>query len=296
MRHSAFLLFASLARALHVPEYRILSGALAEASSRQARIRHALEQQLSKASSLPPADLEDTKNAKTAEKARRRAEQIPIRLDEVAGVERQIESLSARLALDDTASLADLRRDLEADALLGAILREFDPEAHARTSEGRGRPAGFDGLVLSTPRGIPVLVGRQGADTDEAMRRAASGRDLWFQVRDLDGARVLLRTSMARGLEGSRECQQFAADLAAYFSDSRGAGGEDDDDDYVEIMFTDSRHVAKRGSRVGQMKDNKKLGIVRGRPAAVAEVARAAQDSCVIPVWKPRNRHRGRAQ
>ena len=127
-------------------------------------------------------------------------------------------------------------------------------------------------------------------------RRTLREHAFWFQVRDLDGARVLLRTSMARGLEGSRECQQFAADLAAYFSDSRGAGGEDDDDDYVEIMFTDSRHVAKRGSRVGQMKDNKKLGIVRGRPAAVAEVARAAQDSCVIPVWKPRNRRRGRAQ
>ena len=86
---------------------------------------------------------------------------------------------------------------------------------------------------------------------------------------------MLLRTSMARGLDGSRVCEQFAADVAAWCSDSRDVG-EDDADAYVEVMVTDSRHVAKRGTRVGQMKDSKRLGIVRGRPRAVADVVRAA--------------------
>ena len=51
-------------------------------------------------------------------------------------------------------------------------------------------------------------------------------------------------------------------------------------------MVTDSRHVAKRGTRVGQMKDSKRLGIVRGRPRAVADVVRAAQDGAAASVWK----------
>ena len=43
-------------------------------------------------------------------------------------------------------------------------------------------------------------------------------------------------------------------------------------------MFTDSRHVAKRGGRVGQLKDKKKLGAVLACPARAVAVARAAQE------------------
>jgi hypothetical protein len=43
-------------------------------------------------------------------------------------------------------------------------------------------------------------------------------------------------------------------------------------------MFTDSRHVAKRGTRVGQLRDSKRLGFLRARPERVAELARDAQE------------------
>ena len=43
-------------------------------------------------------------------------------------------------------------------------------------------------------------------------------------------------------------------------------------------MFTDSKRVAKRGGRVGQMKPNKRLGTVWARPNRVAEAAREAQE------------------
>ena len=43
-------------------------------------------------------------------------------------------------------------------------------------------------------------------------------------------------------------------------------------------MYTDARHVAKRGGRVGQMKDNKKLGTIWARPARVASPAAQAQE------------------
>ena len=69
-----------------------------------------------------------------------------------------------------------------------------------------------------------------------------------------------------------RECMEFAADLAAYF------GGGSRGDDAVEVMYTDSRRVAKRGSRVGQLKPKKRLGTVWARPDRVADAAREAQE------------------
>ena len=64
----------------------------------------------------------------------------------------------------------------------------------------------------------------------------------------------------------------MAADLAAYFSSSRKSHEE------VEVMFTDSRHVAKRGTRVGQMKGSKRLGSIWAQPWRAAESAREAQE------------------
>ena len=88
------------------------------------------------------------------------------------------------------------------------------------------------------------------------------------------GSRVLLRTSCVPSLSKSpRECVEFAADLAAYFG-----GGARGGDDAVEVMYTDSRRVAKRGSRVGQLKPKKRLGTVWARPDRVAAAAREAQE------------------
>ena len=103
------------------------------------------------------------------------------------------------------------------------------------------RVEAVDGLVVESPRGVPILIGRH-AYKDPVLRQV-SGTDLWFQVREGRGSRVLLRTSMVRQLARSpRECMEMAADLASYFSDSRPS--QDD----VGVMWTDSRHVAKRGS------------------------------------------------
>ena len=46
----------------------------------------------------------------------------------------------------------------------------------------------------------------------------------------------------------------------------------------VEVMFTDSRHVAKRGGRVGQLKDSKRLGLINAQSSRVASIAREAQE------------------
>ena len=75
----------------------------------------------------------------------------------------------------------------------------------------------------------------------------------------------------------SRECMQTAADVAAFFSDARHIPGG------VDVMYTDSRHVAKRGSRVGQMKQSKRLGVLLANPDDVSELVREVQQS---QVWR----------
>ena len=160
--------------------------------------------------------------------------------------------------------------DLEA-AGLSERLETFDLEAMATNQWGR--PSGFDGLVVEGPRGVPCLVGRK-SFSDETLRKVSRGADLWFQAVEGRGSRVLLRTSCVPSLSKSpRECMEFAADLAAHFG-----GGARGGDDAVEVMYTDSRRVAKRGSRVGQLKPKKRLGTVWARPDRVADAAREAQE------------------
>lgn len=250
-------------------ERRLLRGVLVEALEGQQRKRFALEQQAAAAAvPLEPLVDGDEKGAKARAKALRRAEQIPLQLAAVDSAEARL--LSLRADLSGRADLGALRDAMESELGLGGRLATFDIDAHAYAQWGR--PDGFDGLVVESPRGIPILVGQK-KFSDEVLRRVARSHDLWFQCRDGSGSRVLLRTSMVRALTRSpRECQEAAADLAAYFSGWRSH------DEEVEVMFTDSRHVAKRGTRVGQMKDSKRLGTLWARPWRVAELAREAQE------------------
>ena len=126
-----------------------------------------------------------------------------------------------------------------------------------------GRPLGFDGQVYYSPLGVPILVGRMNAHKDDIMRNAANGADLWFQVEDYNGSRVLLRTSLMRGTMNSKKCKQMAANLASKFS----VWGERYES--IPVIYTDSRKVAKRGTKVGSMKKSKSLGRMMGYPRDV---------------------------
>lgn len=253
-------------------ERRLLRGVLYEAAEKQRRKRFSLEEQSRSAELALPDD-----EGKGATKARARAQSIPRLIAEVDAAEQRLDELKGRLS-SRHADLIELRRAME-QLGLGPRLQTFDVNAHAFAQWGR--PEGFDGLVLVSPRGVPILVGKQ-TFSDSLLRRVARGVDLWFQVREGRGSRVLLRTSMCRMLTRSqRECMEMAADVAAYFSDQ----GHCED---VQIMYTDSRRVAKRGGRVGQMKDSKKLGFVSARPARVANAVREAQEEQGFPVDRNR--------
>mmetsp|Transcript_37041 Transcript_37041/g.78028 ORF Transcript_37041/g.78028 Transcript_37041/m.78028 type:complete len:329 (-) Transcript_37041:632-1618(-) len=257
-------------------ERRLLKGVLLEASERQESAAGALREQLERgtdvsdiaesanACGLPEEELEKSKKA--AEKQRRRAELVPVRLAEVESMQKQIEDLLVALS-DADADMAEVRARM-CDIGLGKRLETFDVDSVRQY----GRPDGFRGLVLTSPRGVPILVGKKGIESDALLRQTARGADLWFQVREGPGSRVLLRVSMHKSFgKGNRSCMEMAANLAAYFSQARTH------DEPVEVMYTDSRRVAARGSKIGQMKYSKRLGSLEGNPAAVADAVKEAQ-------------------
>ena len=249
-------------------ERRLLRGVLTEALDAQQRKRLALEEQLERHAAAPLAEVPSTADERKAlAKAARALEALPQRLkDTDAASERLSELLGS---LRGRANLAALRSDVEQMGL-GGRLQTFDVDTMAFRQFGR--PDGFDGLVINSPRGVPILVAQQ-SFKDGLLRRVSRGSDLWFQVREGRGSRVLLRTSMLPNLTRSpRECMEMAADCAAFFSDWRHSA------DDVEVIFTDPRHVAKRGTRVGQMKDSKRLGIIRALPQRVKHECRDAQE------------------
>jgi len=246
---------------------RVLRGVLKQELEGQHRARQSLEAQLERRRDVDGDDGEEY--AKEYAKAVRRAAAVPRRLVEVTRRGEQLEALLERSRGATEDEVNNLYQEV-ADELADK-LETFDVDAAAR--DQFGRPAGFDGLVIASPRGIPILVARR-SFSDELLRRVGRGTDLWFQCVEGRGSRVLLRTSCVPSLSKSpRECVEFAADLAAHFG-----GGARGGDDAVEVMYTDSRRVAKRGSRVGQLKPKKRLGTVWARPDRVADAAREAQE------------------
>ena len=252
-----------------------LVAAFQEAIIRQERIITALEKEMDKASH-DNDDIQSTladceKAEKLQQKAQRRNFVTRQRLKQVTDTLEQLNLLREALSpssntqgSDAKINLNHYRNRLEE---LGFVKLLTDDPATWKWVQQRefGRPSGFGGLVFYSPLGVPILVGQQGAHADDILRRVAAGSDLWFQVNNYQGSRVLLRSSMVKGLKDSKDCRSMAADLAAYFSESRF-------EDTVPVMYTHSKLVAKRGSKRGQMKQKKTLGTITGRPRLVEDM------------------------
>lgn len=247
-----------------------LAGAAMEALLRQRRILEALDEQRGK----PVDAATDTVREDIPPSMIKRREKVELKVAKLKSIMKDLEVLDSKEGGGDMHALLDFKSKLTSlgfqhllDA--GEISWTHTAAAKEETREF-GRPSGFQGLVFASPGGVPVLVGREAAHADEVLRRVAAGSDLWFQVEDYAGSRVLLRTSLVRGMKDSRSCRQFAADLAAYYSSYR-------DWSDVPVMYTDSKKVAKRGSKAGQMRKRKCLGRIFARPNDVAGVAKGRE-------------------
>ena len=174
-------------------ERRLLRGVLVEALERQERKRAALAQQLEAAR----ATLVEEDDPDLRERAERCCAQAPQHLDDADAAEAKLVALKAQLQDGGALGLPAVRRAMVDELALGPRLLSYDPDA-ARLAQW-GRPSGFTGLVLESPRGVPTLVAPR-SYSDELLRRVSRGTDLWFQAVEGRGSRVLLRASMVRGL------------------------------------------------------------------------------------------------
>ena len=177
---------------------RLLLGVLSHELDAQERKRTKLVEQLEMAGGggSTEEDLDDAKARKAREKALRRAEKVPARLAEVDAAQECLRELM-QATRERGADLGRVRATAIEELGLGKRLETFDVNVMGRRQIGR--PDGFDGLVFESPRGIPILVARQ-QFKDVVLRRVGRGKDLFFQVREPRGSRVLLRTSMRLSL------------------------------------------------------------------------------------------------
>ena len=254
-------------RSMPVISVDFLIGVTREALFRQRRILEALQKQ---------DDKQEEQKANDSVKKRRI--QIQENMAKIKEIQKEIKNLHQSTVDVDFDTLQAIKDKLIELGFRSLLSQGPDGWKHVqelrRSSKAEfGRPADFNGLVFKSPLGVPILVGRKGGHHDEVLRRISQGNDLWFQVEDYSGSRVLLRTSLAtcRGLKNSKSCRQAAADIAAYFSDYRQRF------DSVPIMYTDSKRVAKRGSKIGQMRKRKSLGTIYGYPGNVFDMCKGKE-------------------
>ena len=252
-------------RSTPIISLEFLEGAAREAMFRQRRILEALREQ---------SDKQQQAATEGMNKRRGQIQQIMVKIQDIQA---EIEKLKQSPAFDaDLSALQSIKEQLIELGFQSLISQGPDGWRHVqelcRKSKAEfGRPEDFTGLVFKSPHGVPILVGRKGAHNEEVLRRISQGSDLWFQCEDYSGSRVLLRTSLARGLKNSKSCRQAAADLAAYYSDYRRKF------ESVPIMYTDSKRVAKRGSKKGQMRKRKSLGTMYGYPGNVYDMCKGKE-------------------
>ncbi|MCP9809225.1 NFACT family protein [Cyanobium sp. HWJ4-Hawea] len=128
----------------------------------------------------------------------------------------RLEWLEASLTFLENAStsleLAALGAELE-----GPLAGKGSSSSRRRRPSPSGQPVP---LLLRSPSGIPVQVGRNHRQNEWIALKQARRGDLWFHAQELPGSHVVLKAS--EGLAGEADLQA-AADLAAHFSRGRGS-------------------------------------------------------------------------
>ena len=97
-------------------------------------------------------------------------------------------------------------------------------------------------LQFSSPTGLRISVGRNHTQNDLLTMKQAGRMDLWFHVKDIHGAHVVLWTE---GRVADEESLYAAACLAAYFS--QAGEGDKVPVDYTQVKFVKKPAGAKPG-------------------------------------------------
>lgn len=144
------------------------------------------------------------------------------------------------LELDWLAQMATLVREAESFDELALLSNELAEAGIVPQSQMPGRrKSALPPRSFLTDDGFRVLVGRNARQNEELCFRRARPHDLWFHARNRPGAHVIL---LAEGREPSQEAIEFAAGLAAYYSDGRNEAA-------VEVDITECRHLRRLAAR-----------------------------------------------
>jgi len=140
----------------------------------------------------------------------------------VAAIEPRLQRHQQRLELLEASRVQLQLADPNDGEVLEALADDLEPflrskqnnRSQSRSPQGTPSP-----LLLQSPSGVPLLVGRNHRQNDWISFRQARRGDLWFHAQEQPGSHVVLKGSEG---EISDADLQSAADLAAHFSRSRG--------------------------------------------------------------------------
>mmetsp|Transcript_5673 Transcript_5673/g.14200 ORF Transcript_5673/g.14200 Transcript_5673/m.14200 type:complete len:504 (-) Transcript_5673:29-1540(-) len=124
---------------------------------------------------------------------------------------------------------------------------------------------------LTSPSGHRVLVGRNRRDNEALCFQLSKPTDIWMHSRGCPGAHVLL--CVRRGSpEVQDEDLQFAADLAAFYSDART-------ERRAPITTAEAKHITKpRGAPMGAVSVRQEGKTMVGRPDNVSDDLKEARE------------------
>lgn len=124
---------------------------------------------------------------------------------------------------------------------------------------------------FKSPSGCIVLVGRNRRDNEALCFQVSRGDDVWMHSRGCPGAHVLLQ--IRRGSpRPTDEDFQFAADLAAFYSDART-------ERKAAVTTADVKHIQKpRGAPLGAVKVRQERETWVGYPENVDEELKVARE------------------
>ena len=124
---------------------------------------------------------------------------------------------------------------------------------------------------LTSPSGHKVLVGRNRRDNEAICFALSKPTDIWMHARGCPGAHVLL-CSRRGSPKVTDDDLQFAADLAAFYSDART-------ERRAEITTAEPKHITKpRGAPPGAVTLRQEGKTLLGKPDDVAEELKEARE------------------
>lgn len=130
--------------------------------------------------------------------------------------------------------------------------------------QGDGRKVNRDSQPYryTAPSGCELWIGRNNRQNDLLTFRTAVEYDLWFHTQEIPGSHVLLRLDPG-GVHSEKDLQ-FAADIAAYYSQAR-------ESEQVPVVYTKPKNVYKpKGAKPG-MAIYKQETVIWGKPQVAKE-------------------------